>query len=108
MGQPQVQKTADDSPSSVLAKLVAFQMYAFCFVHTRVISLNLVVFYSFRSGFFIIIGVSSVSTLVDIIKDRQPMSFGSQHIALLLVAGWPGVVFGMFILHFPAPSMRLT
>lgn len=53
----------------------------------------LICFCLFR-GFFVILAVASVSTLIDVIKGRAPMAFGSQHVAMLLAAWWPAIVFG--------------
>ncbi|KAI0293997.1 hypothetical protein BC826DRAFT_910271, partial [Russula brevipes] len=45
--------------------------------------------------FFFILVLASLSTLIDLVKDRDtPTSFGTQHIAIILAAWCPAVVFG--------------
>jgi len=45
--------------------------------------------------FFFILILASLSTFIDLIRHRtSPTSFGTQHIAILLVAWCPAIVFG--------------
>ena len=50
--------------------------------------------------FFFILILASLSTVIDLIRNRViPTAFGTQHIAILLVAWCPAIVFG------PSPSI---
>jgi hypothetical protein len=45
--------------------------------------------------FFFILILASLSTVIDLIRDRPvPTAFGTQHFAILLVAWCPAIVFG--------------
>ena len=45
--------------------------------------------------FFFILALASLSTVIELIRDRiTPAAFGTQHIAVLLVAWCPAIVFG--------------
>jgi hypothetical protein len=51
--------------------------------------------------FFFILILASLSTVIDLIRDRTaPTAFGTQHFAILLVAWCPAIVFGSSISHF--------
>ncbi|THH13622.1 hypothetical protein EW146_g6624 [Bondarzewia mesenterica] len=49
---------------------------------------------SLLRSFFIIMTLASLSTLIDLSKHRPPSPFGTQHVALLLAAWGPMIVFG--------------
>jgi hypothetical protein len=49
----------------------------------------------FQLVFFFILILASLSTVIDLIRDRAiPSTFGTQHVAILLVAWCPAIVFG--------------
>jgi len=49
----------------------------------------------FQLVFFFILVLASMSTVIDLIRDRvAPVAFGTQHFAILLVAWCPAIVFG--------------
>jgi len=49
----------------------------------------------FQLVFFFILILASLSTLIDLVKDRTtPVAFGTQHVSILLVAWCPAIVFG--------------
>jgi len=49
----------------------------------------------FQLVFFFILILASLSTVIDLIRDRTvPTAFGTQHFAILLVAWCPAMVFG--------------
>ena len=50
-----------------------------------------------RRAFFFILILATLSTLIDLIRDRPaPTAFGTQHIAILLVAWCPAIIFSSF------------
>jgi hypothetical protein len=50
-----------------------------------------------RRVFFFILILATLSTLIDLIRDRPaPTAFGTQHIAILLVAWCPAIIFSSF------------
>ncbi|KAI0305306.1 hypothetical protein B0F90DRAFT_1815539 [Multifurca ochricompacta] len=49
---------------------------------------------AFQLAFFLILVLASLGTLIDLAKDQTPAPFGTQHIALLLVAWCPALIFG--------------
>ncbi|KAI0264748.1 hypothetical protein BC834DRAFT_970673 [Gloeopeniophorella convolvens] len=50
----------------------------------------------FQMAFFFILLLAALSTLVDLARDQPPTPFGTQHVALLLAAWGPVIVFGYF------------
>jgi len=49
----------------------------------------------FQLVFFFILILASLSTVIDLFRDQMiPSAFGTQHIAILLVAWCPAIVFG--------------
>ncbi|KAF9457556.1 hypothetical protein BDZ94DRAFT_1202533 [Collybia nuda] len=48
----------------------------------------------FQLAFTIVQALACISTLVDVIKNRSPSPFGTQHVALLLSAWGPVIIFG--------------
>lgn len=63
----------------------------FSFFNQTVTNSHLVVL---RVFFFILI-LASLSTVIDLIRDRTvPTAFGTQHFAIILVAWCPAIVFG--------------
>jgi len=49
----------------------------------------------FQLAFFFILVLASLSTVIDLIRDKiTPAAFGTQHLAVLLVAWCPAIVFG--------------
>jgi hypothetical protein len=71
--------------------MVVFQL---CVVFVVVFTITIVYLIILRVFFFVLI-LASLSTLIDLIKDQViPGEFGTQHIAILLVAWCPAIVFG--------------
>lgn len=50
------------------------------------------------SVFFIIQLLAALSPIIDVIRG-YPSSFGTQHVALVLAAWGPFVIFGMLFIH---------
>ncbi|KAE9397718.1 hypothetical protein BT96DRAFT_63314 [Gymnopus androsaceus JB14] len=56
----------------------------------------------FQLSFTLILVLASISTLIDVIAHHtQPTPFGTQHVALLLAAWGPVIVFGECFARFP-------
>ncbi|KAA1473661.1 hypothetical protein DENSPDRAFT_882209 [Dentipellis sp. KUC8613] len=58
---------------------------------------------TFQIAFLLTIALAALSTLIDLIRNRPPTAFGTQHVALVLAAWGPGIVFG----HLPGVRRRL-
>src|SRR5260221_5639238 len=76
-------------------RMVVFQLCvtAFRFPPFRLYNADIVI----RRVFFFILILATLSTLIDLIRDRPvPTAFGTQHIAILLVAWCPAIIFSSF------------
>jgi hypothetical protein len=77
--------------------MVVFQLcvtvFLFIYFPPSVYNADVVV----RRAFFFILILATLSTLIDLIRDRPaPTAFGTQHIAILLVAWFPAIIFSSF------------
>lgn len=94
--------SASSTIRSAIWRIIIFQLYVVPMWMRVIMPTNQRLFCFRNSSFTLILVLASISTLIDVIAHHtQPTPFGTQHVALLLAAWGPVIVFGECFARFP-------